>query len=741
VGLESIFTKLRLFVDARRWALALLPILFVAALVRVPGIRQNLPFVFLRDEPTTVSLASWFFTEGSLNPRFFDCPGGMVYALGLLYVLTILGGMLSGHFHSWGAGVGVLTAGAASRPPGGGIAEHIPVRGAPVAYIVGRLFSVVLGLLTVWWVARMAGRLAGRRAAWLAGGFLALNAVHAAGSVLVTPEVACGAFLAWFLLGLSGGRSPRAAGIALGLAAACDYFGAVGIYLWPLGLLVTPILGTDGPTGGDAAASAGHDAAHRRAAWNRYWRRLLPWAGGTFVLLNPFAFLSPGALLRGMAHAMGYGNASAESLGETARAASTGLAVVAGTLWRGLGPFVLIAILLALLLAVPARRRAQAADATAGDSPEQLDQRWISLLAAWCVVGLLQLCTWKVVHPRSLLPLWPAASVLAGCGASMAAEQVLREQGVARVRSARRMALIAAAVLLAGPGLYPLGRSIAARLRTDPRVPMSVFLAATVRPGEGIGAESGGPWISEASAPVVQVDFLGRSGPDGWRRQGVRYLLASGREAFLSGDDSDSLRANLERIGKETHLLWQQGRYAVYDLGRGPGSAEGVRALLAAGQMQEADQRARALWDADPTSVAAAILVGDVLMARQDTAGAFDAYGRAAGLAPRDPSPLLAIGTAALSGHSWDAAIEAYSLAVDRAPGNPTALHGLAIALLERAGATAASGNRLACAADLRDAARYARTAVGIAPEDGRLRETEARARAMAARFGVRLDR
>jgi hypothetical protein len=709
--------------------------------VRLPGVWQNLPFVFHWDEPTLVNLATWLFTEGSLNPRFFNYPGGMIYLLGLLYVLTLLGGILCGAFPGWAAGMKVLAAGTYPRPPGGGIISPFPARAAPLTYIVGRLFSVILGALTVWWAARLAERLGGRRAAWLAGGFLALNALHAAHSVLVTTDVACSAFLAWFLLVLADGRSPRTAGIALGLAAACKYTGGIGIYLWPLGLLLPPVPGPVRSGKADAAADADPAPRLRRAAWNRFWLRLLPWAGGTFLLLNPFAVLSPGAFLRGFLYEAAPMRAGTEHFREGIDIGPTGPAVVAGILWRELGPIVLIAILLALLLAVQTRGRAEAAEPSGKSGPKQLDQRWIFLLAAWCGVYLLQLCTWKTAYPRYVLPVWPALAVLAGCGASMTAGQVLREQGATGVRSARRAAVIVAAALLVGPGLYPLGRSVTARLRTDPRVPMSSFLAATVRPGMGIGVETGGPWISSERNQIIRVDLLGRSSPEGWRGQGVRYLVATGRGAYLPGASPDSLRANRQRIQQEAGLLWQRGPYAVYDLGKGRGSAEGVRALVAAGQMQEAEKRARALWTADPTSVAAAMLVGEVLLARQDTTGAVDVYGRAADLAPRDTSPLLALGSIALSGRAWDAAVEALSLAVDRSPRDPVALHNLATALLYRAREAAASENRSACAADLRAAVRFAWAAASFDPEDGRFRETEARAREMAGRFGVSLDR
>lgn len=742
MGQDNIVKRLRLLFLERRGFFALLLLPAAAVLVRLPGTGQNLPYVFHWDEPTLVNLATWLFTEGSLNPRYFNYPGGMIYLLGLLYLLTLLGGMLCGAFPGWAAGLKVLAAGTYPRPPGGGVVYRFPTRGAPVAYIVGRLVSVALGALTVWWTARLAERLAGKRAAWLAGGLLALNALHAANSALITTDVACGAFLAWFLLALVDGRSPRTAGIALGLAAAFKYTGGIGVYLWPLGLLLTPVLGSCGPGHAGAGPRADADVSPRlrRAAWNRFWLRLAPWAAGTFLLLNPFILVTPGAFLRGFFYEAAHMRAGTEHFGAGIGIGPTGPAVVAGTLWRELGPFVLLAILLAVLLAVFARRRAGVVESSGIRVSQQADQRWILLLAAWCGVYLLQLCTWKTAYPRYLLPVWPALAALAGCGASLAAEQVLREQGRSRSRVARWGAMIAAALLLVGPGLAPLSRSVAARSRTDPRVPMSAFLAATVRPGEGIGMEAGGPWVSNEQNQIVRVDLLGRSDPDEWRRQGVRYLLATGREAHVPKGSPDSLLINRRRIGQDARQLWRSGSYAVYDLGNGRGGVDEVRTLLAAGRSQEAERRARALWDADSTSVSAAMLVGEVLLARRDTSGAVDAYGRAADLAPRDTSPLLALGNIALAGGAWNAAIETFTLAVDRSPRDPLALHNLATALLYRARATAESGDRAAASADLRAAVRFAGAAVSFDPEEGRFRETEARAREMARRVGVSID-
>ncbi len=753
MGRQGIGRKSWLYLRAHRRQLLLLLLPLVAVLVRLPGTWQDLPFVFHWDEPTLVNLATWLFTEGSLNPRFFNYPGGMIYMLGLLFLVVLLGGMLFGAFPGWAAGVKVLAAGSYPRPPGGGVIYRFPTRGAPVAYIVGRLLSVALGALSVFWVARFAERLAGRRAAWLAGGFLALNALHAANSVLVTTDVACSAFLIWFVLCLAERKSPRMAGIALGLSIACKYTGGIGLYLWPLGLLLTPAVARSatGETGTPPAAGLSETAApttdvepsprERRAAWNRFWLRLLPWAGGTFLLLNPFVILSPGAFVRGFLYEAAHMRAGTAHFGEGIGIGPTGPAVVAGTLWRDFGPVALIAVLVAMLLALPARVGEKDRKPAPPSVSGRFDPRWIFLLAAWSGVYLVQLCTWKTAYPRYLLPLWPALALLAGCGASMAAEHLLWQQGATRVRSARRTAAIVAALLLVGPGLPKLGRSVATRIRTDPRVPMSAFVASTVREGDGIGAEPGGPWVSSESNRILRVDLLGRYGPEGWRRQGVRYLLATGRERHLPPGSPESLRVNRQRIAEAARTLWQRGPYTVYDLGQGSGSAEGVRALLAAGQPQEAEARARVLCTDDPTSVAAAMLLGEVLLARRDTSGAVDAYARAAGLAPRDTSPLLALGNLALSGHMWDAAVEAFTLAVNRLPRDPVALHNLATALLYRAHGAADAGNRAAFAEDVRAAVRFSSAAVSIDPEDARFRDTAARAQELASRYGVALER
>jgi 4-amino-4-deoxy-L-arabinose transferase-like glycosyltransferase len=713
----------------RRRDLLLLLIPALAVLVRLPGVWQNLPFVFHWDEPTLVNLATWLFTEGSLNPRYFNYPGGMIYLLGLLYALVLAGGTLFGTFPGWSAAIHALAEGTYPRPPGGGILYRFPTRGAPVAYVVGRLASVVLGALSAWWVARTADRIGGRRAAWLAGGFLALNALHAANSAILTTDVACGAFLAWFACALVEGRSPRTAGLALGLAAAFKYTGGIGLYLWPLGLLLP-----------------GEDAGADRRAWNRYWIRLLPWAAGAFVALNPFAVLTPGAFLRGFLYEAGHMRAGTEHFGEGIAMGPIGPAVVAETLGRDLGPVALLAIVLAVVLAWRTRR-------TSG--------RWIVLLAAWCALYLLQLCTWKTAYPRYLLPLWPALAVLAGCGAAMAAEFVEARRHRVAVPAATGAAapstppapstgpattaanhasvvLAACALLLLAPGLVRLVPSVAARMRPDPRVAMAAFAASSLEPGPGIGVEPGGPWLSGEHNQVIRADLLGRFSPEGWRRQGVRYLLATGRESYLPTGSPESLQVNRAQIDAGTKVLWRQGPYAVLDLGQG--GEDEIRALIAKGQAREAEARARALCAEDPSSVSAQMLLGDVLLARQDTSSAVDVYARAADLAPADPTPLLALGNLALGGRAWDAAIAAFESAAERAPRDPVAFQDLATAHLYRAKSLAEANRRSEVAEDVRAALGFARMAISLDPADERFRQTEASARELARRYGISID-
>ena len=694
-------------------------LLALALAGRPPGIPTSLPVGFQWDEPTLVNLAVWVFSEGSLDPRFFHYPGGMVYLLAALFGVALLFGTLLGAWPGLKAGLTSLAAGTYPRPPGGGIVYKFPTRGVSLLYILGRLVSAILGTLTVWWSYRLGRALAGERTAWVAGLLVALSALHAANSALVTTDIACAAFLAWFLADLLGGATPRRTGIALGLAAAFKYSGGIGLYLWPLGLLFPP---------------EGHD----RRSWNRLWLRLLPWTAGLFVALNPFILLTPRAFFRDFTYEASHMRGGTAHFGEGIAIGEGGFGVIASTLWRDLGILPLLGLVAAILWAASrGSRSAPAAEGGAGPRP-----RGVLLLGAWCGLYLVQLATWKTVYARYLLPVWPALCVLAAVGWTALVAQVETRW---RVRGPRRGVGLSAAVplllaLVVLPGLLPLGRSMAGRMRPDPRVEMSAELQRILVDGGAVAVEYGGPWIPPTEAEVFGTDLLGRHAPDGWRRLGMRYLVATGRETYLPAGSPDSLHANRAAIGREARVVWQRGPYIIFDLGERAGDLGAVRRLLREGEAPRALEQVAAILRDDPSNGAASILQGDASLAVRDTAGAVDAYLRAADLLPADPTPFLSLGAIALSAGRWEMAIEAFSRAQERAPRDPVTANNLATALLYRAEESVTRGKRDDAARDLAAALQLARRAISVDPGEERYRRLEAQTRELARRWNLSLS-
>jgi hypothetical protein len=679
-------------------------LLCAAFSLRLPGIWQSLPYVFHWDEPTLVNLAIWLLGEHSLNPHYFNYPAGMVYLLAVLFGLVLLLGRAFGAFPGIAEGFHRLASGTYPRPPDGELIYRFPTRGVSVLYMIGRAASAVLGTLSVWWSFRLGRMLGGARVAWLAGALLAFSALHAANSALVTTDVACGAGLTWFVWCLFSGASPRRSGIALGLAAAAKYTGGIGLYLWPLGWL-WPV------------------AESGRRDWNRRWLRLAPWALGTFLVLDPFAVLTPRAFLSGFLQEAAHMRAGTAHFGEGVAIGPTGLAVVAGTLWRELGLLPLLGLVFALGAAFARRRACPRA-------------RQVLLLGGWCLAYFVQLATWQTAYARYLLPVWPALLVVSAWGwvrvvesLSTRAFPLLRKAPIA----------IGAIALAAIPGMLPLGRTVAARLRPDPRVEMSAVIERSVEPSGVIAVEPGGPWIDERSRQVIQVDVLGRADPGLWRRRGVRYLVATGREAHLPAGSPDSLVANRERLEREGRTVWRHGPYAIFDLGEGGDPLSQVRRVLQAGHLQEARDRLEAICRRDSTSVPAAVMLGDARLALGDTLAAAQAYTLASRINASDPVPFLALGTIALSAHRWDAAVAAFRRARELAPREPAPAYNLATALISRAQAEGIAGRREAAGRDVGEAALLARLAVSMNPQEIRFRQLEARTRELAARGNIPL--
>lgn len=718
-----------------------LPILLIAFALRVNGTWTDLPFVYHWDEPTPVNLAVWLHAERSLDPRFFHYPGGLIYLLAGEFSLVRGLGQLFGVFADSNASLAWLTQGTPPRPPGGGIAYTFPAVGVPLLYLIGRIGNVVLGTLSVFWVYRLmraCGRVTWARptknaaspmlvvAALVPAFLLAFSPLHAEHSALLTTDAPCAAFLTWFVAELVSFRSPWRAGLALGLAAAFKYTGGIGLYFAPLGLLWIWVMRNRGVP----LPSAGE--------WTRFWMRAVPIALVTFLVLNPFVLLSPREFLADFLYEARHMREGTGHFGSDLGAGASGFAIVVRTLWTGLGVMLLLGFAWALIevclgIAKPKDRSSRGATLHDGEGANA----WIPLLAAWAVLYLVQLSTWRTVYDRYLVPIWPVLIVVAAWGG---------QRGLQRLRPLRPPTLapanqwkvgMVAAVVLALPILPSLIRSIYGRVTPDPRTDLSLWISREIDPRETIVVEPNGPQIDAKQRALVRTDLLARRTAEEYRAEGARFLVSTGRERFLPEAVADSMRTRRQALMREGRIAWQRGSYWVLDLGPIQTDWALVQSALDAGRFAEAEAAVAAMMQRDLSDGRAWHLLGDARSGLGHPDSAAVAYTRAAQLRPKDPAPLYALGNLALRKSDWSAAVAAFQSALERAPGDPVAPLNLSTALMEEARSLVEDGRREEARPRVESALQYARAASQLAAQDAEIASQELRIRRLAERWGL----
>jgi 4-amino-4-deoxy-L-arabinose transferase-like glycosyltransferase len=357
---------------------ALGAILVGAAALRLVGIQYGLPYGSLLDpDEQNVVPRAWRMTHGGgLDPHFFDWPTLVTYALS--------------PFQAW--------------------------QGEP-SYLTGRLVIVAFavgGVGAAWWLGSAAY---GTVAAAVAAAVTAVATTHVTFSHAAVTDVPLTTLATVALALLVTGRL-ELAGVAIGLAAAAKYSGA---------LVLVPLV---------------------VVAW-RQWRRLalsLALAGLAFFAASPFVLLDAGSTWSALRriqreHRRGWLGFEHDHW--------SGIAF-AGHLWDALGPVLLIAV---AALGVALARRSRRGDV---------------VLGAFVVAYYVSLLPLHSHFPRYVLPFIPALGALAG----------------------RFRALAPVTLLLL---IVPLAWSIrddARLMRTDTRVVAARWIAAHVRTGSTIAAES-----------------------------------------------------------------------------------------------------------------------------------------------------------------------------------------------------------------------------------------------------------
>jgi 4-amino-4-deoxy-L-arabinose transferase-like glycosyltransferase len=214
-------TDTRELTDANRARLGLVLALLAAGLLRFWALPHGVPFSVQVDEPEVMVRAVRMMKTGDLNPHFYDYPTLYMYLQASVATVRFLAGAVQGEWSSL-----------AQAPP-------------DAFYVWGRAVTAIMGTATVW-VLFLIGMRWGRQTALLAAVMFAVMPLHVRESHFVLTDVPVTFFVTLAVL-LSLRAHERAttgafaiAGMAVGLAAATKYTGAVAVIVPLLSALMTP---------------------------------------------------------------------------------------------------------------------------------------------------------------------------------------------------------------------------------------------------------------------------------------------------------------------------------------------------------------------------------------------------------------------------------------------------------------------------------------------------------------------
>jgi 4-amino-4-deoxy-L-arabinose transferase-like glycosyltransferase len=699
-------------------------ILAVGAFVRFWHIQGDLPYVLHYDEPTLVDNAVWMLQHGTMNPRFFHYPSGLIMLLALLYGIVCAGGVVIGQFAGWTAAITWLASGTYPQPEGGGVLYFYPTIGVPALYLIGRGVSALAGTVTVGLVYLLVARVGASKAtARTAALFMALSPLAVENSHLITTDMTAAAVATAALLvcvslaqGLqrnptqatgkrevaagaqgSSTRSWTVAGALAGLAAGVKYSaGSVALLLPLLALRDWRSTGRLG-LGRLGLATAAAVAA--------------------FLVTTPFALLDASRFARDLGYEFHHIASVTPAIEQGDLPEASSLGKVASVFWHDLG---IVGILAALIGAIVSLRS------------ENRGRAWI---AVWVLVFLLPLLRWKTLYPRYLLPAWPAVLTLAALGVEGSVRWIARLPRIP-TRAHRATAIFAAGLVLA-PGTVRLTTREARRTRPDPRIEMTRWLDANVPKGERIVTEKGGPFPDPTRYSIQVVDFLGLTPPGEHVARGVRYLVATGRERLVSGANARAaIVRGLEAIRESSDVVWSRDRYAILRL-RGEGDWETpVRQAIAAKDLL----RAREILEKQAASGAGTShlwkTLGEVRAGLGDTTAAIAAYEQAGRRDSTDVEIRLVLSSLHLASHRWDEALVDLERALRVSPRETLIYHNLAVLRLYRAQDRLRAGDRASARTEWDAARAAARVCARAAPSDEQMTGVLDQVERMGARWG-----
>lgn len=428
------------------WTAAVAALLLGAFLVRVWGVGHGMPYAYNADENAHFVPKAIGLFGHDMNPHYFVNPPGYTYVLHVV-------------FQVWFGGREGVSNAYATNPT--------------EVYVTARVTAAVMGTLAVWLLYLAGSRFFDRRVGLLAAGLLGVAFLPVFYSHLAlndVPTLAPICLCLWATAGvLRFGRTRDyvLAGLALGLAAATKYTG---------GIVLLPLLGA---TMVQFVAPGGRGPALKGVAI----------AGGLalvgFLIANPYALLSFGEFVDGLAH---QSDASADTAGKLGLTQENGVLYYLWTLTWGFGWIPALAAL----------------GAVAWLWRDERLLVWV--LAPAPVVFLVFMGIQSRFFGRWLIPVMPILCLLA---AYLALE--LADRAAERYPRLRPTFVALAVVAVCGQGAISVLHSGQVLSREDTRNAARDWMLANVPPTQVVRDGQGGRTKEVATRIVVEPVV-----PDGW---------------------------------------------------------------------------------------------------------------------------------------------------------------------------------------------------------------------------------
>jgi 4-amino-4-deoxy-L-arabinose transferase-like glycosyltransferase len=373
--------------DLRPSTLGLVLVLFAAALLRLWGLRQGIPYAIGVDEPEIMERAVTMMKSGDYNPHFFDYPSLYIYIQTVVAVVRYVLGAMDAR---WGSLAQVSAAD---------------------FYLWGRAVTAAFGVGTVWLIFQ-AGLRWGARHALLAAALLAVLPMHVRESHYVLTDVPLTFFVtAAFLLSLRAHEHATAgafawAGAAAGLAAATKYNGVFSLVFPLLACWMTIPLKPSRAIAALAAVAA---------------------FGIAYIVAAPYTLLDLPAFLNGFGHLSSLYH-STPALPEP------GYVIYLKHLRNNFGWPALLLAIAGLIMGIVRLAR----------GPGRV--RW-ALAVVFCLLYFWFISRQNIVYGRYLLPIVPLVCLLVACAVVSGVSQLRRYEIPRMARTLLIIGLTVAALL------------------------------------------------------------------------------------------------------------------------------------------------------------------------------------------------------------------------------------------------------------------------------------------------------